>query len=123
MKITALVENTAKDPRLTTEHGLSLHIDRGTKAIGKRLLKHPTRYYTCRCTGLAAYQVLKKTMGDAIGLRRLRRCDRALTIHKNDPRSLEAPGILSFIGYYSLVSRPMYSERSTPSASASRYSA
>lgn len=38
-----------------------------TEAIGSRLLQHPTRYFTCHCTGLAAYEVLKKTMGDAIG--------------------------------------------------------
>lgn len=37
-----------------------------TAAIGKRLLRYPTRYFTCHCTGLAAYEVLKHTMGDAL---------------------------------------------------------
>ena len=37
-----------------------------TEAIGRRLLQYPTRYFTCHCTGLVAYEILKKTMGDAI---------------------------------------------------------
>lgn len=37
-----------------------------TEAIGKRLLRYPTRYFTCHCTGLAAYEVLKNTMGDTV---------------------------------------------------------
>lgn len=53
MKITVLVENTARRPERT-------------EAIGKELLKHPTKYYTCHCTGLAAYDVLKAAMGDAV---------------------------------------------------------
>jgi len=37
-----------------------------TDAIGRELLKYPTRYFTCHCTGVAAYGVLQKTMGDAV---------------------------------------------------------
>lgn len=37
-----------------------------TETIGRALLQYPTRYYTCHCTGLAAYEVLKTTMGEAV---------------------------------------------------------
>lgn len=37
-----------------------------TAAIGKALLKYPTKYYTCHCTGLAAYDILKAAMGDTV---------------------------------------------------------
>ena len=30
------------------------------------LLKFPTQYYTCHCTGLAQYQFLKDLMGDQL---------------------------------------------------------
>lgn len=37
-----------------------------TAAIAERLRQYPTRYYTCHCTGLAAYEVLKNAMGDQV---------------------------------------------------------
>lgn len=37
-----------------------------TEALAKALRALPTRYYTCHCTGLAAYEVLKTAMGDQV---------------------------------------------------------
>ena len=33
---------------------------------GKQLLTHPTTYYTCHCTGLKQYEVLKSVMGERL---------------------------------------------------------
>lgn len=37
-----------------------------TKELGRRLLQYPTKFYTCHCTGLPAYHVLKDIMGDRL---------------------------------------------------------
>ena len=34
------------------------------KAIAKKLKDYPTRFVTCHCTGVAAYEVMKEIMGD-----------------------------------------------------------
>lgn len=36
------------------------------KAIARELKKYPTRYFTCHCTGEAAYAVMKDIMGDQL---------------------------------------------------------
>ncbi|NCC83806.1 MAG: MBL fold metallo-hydrolase [Clostridia bacterium] len=40
--------------------------DETIEAIAKALLAWPTRYYTCHCTGLEAYEKLRILMGDQI---------------------------------------------------------
>jgi len=36
------------------------------KQVGEYFLRHKTNYYTCHCTGLKAYQLLKNQMQDRI---------------------------------------------------------
>ncbi|MBE6010433.1 MAG: MBL fold metallo-hydrolase [Lachnospiraceae bacterium] len=36
------------------------------RAIARELTTYPTRFYTCHCTGLAAYEMLKEIMGDQL---------------------------------------------------------
>lgn len=37
-----------------------------TTAIAQRLMGYPTRFYTCHCTGMPAFQVMKDLMGDQL---------------------------------------------------------
>ncbi len=34
--------------------------------IAKELNKYPTKYYTCHCTGVAAFDIMKEIMGDSL---------------------------------------------------------
>lgn len=36
------------------------------RAIARELTTYPTHFYTCHCTGLAAYDMLKEIMGDQL---------------------------------------------------------
>lgn len=36
------------------------------EAAGRQLAQYPTTYYTCHCTGLAQYQVLRQVMGEQL---------------------------------------------------------
>ena len=36
------------------------------RAIAEELSKYPTRFYTCHCTGVPAYEEMKKIMGDRL---------------------------------------------------------
>ncbi|MBO4900720.1 MAG: MBL fold metallo-hydrolase [Lachnospiraceae bacterium] len=39
---------------------------REVQAIAEELSKYPTRFYTCHCTGLPAFEEMKKIMGDQL---------------------------------------------------------
>ena len=37
------------------------------RSIAEELLKYPTKFYTCHCTGIPAYEIMKEIMGEKLG--------------------------------------------------------
>lgn len=89
MRIINLIENTEGSTGCVCAHGLSFYVETGKHKllvdlgpseetlrnaeklgevvdIGKELKKYPTMFYTCHCTGEAAYKMMKLSMGERL---------------------------------------------------------
>ncbi|MCR5283552.1 MAG: hypothetical protein K6E18_09295 [Lachnospiraceae bacterium] len=79
MEIVNLMENTEGAPGCFYEHGLSFYIETSAHRVlfdlgqtelfarnAKILGSFPIRYYTCHCTGIPAYDEMKRIMGDQL---------------------------------------------------------